>query len=204
MYFRFLPDESSGAMSYLLADLDSGAAVLIDPRSSDMPVLAAMLLEYRLHLQWLLRTHQHEGAQPEEEQALAALGASMVAPGSASCDGELLGFGNEHLRIIATPGHTDGCLSFMWRDRLFCGDLLSVGACPHQPRPASPEALWDSVTRKVFTLPNETLLFCNHARHARMVSSVLEQRCCHPWFAGASRDEFLSRIAHDTAELPPR
>ena len=32
MHFRLLHDEASGAMSYLLADLDAGEAVLIDPR----------------------------------------------------------------------------------------------------------------------------------------------------------------------------
>ena len=31
------------------------------------------------------------------------------------------------------------------RDRPFCGGLLAVDACPHQPQPALPEALWDSV-----------------------------------------------------------
>ena len=71
-------------------------------------------------------------------------------------------FGNELLQAIPTPGHTAGCLSFLWRDRLFCGGLLSVDTCPYQPRPVLPEALWDSATRHVFTLPDETLLFCGH------------------------------------------
>lgn len=87
------------------------------------------------------------------------------------------------------------CLSFLWRDRLFCGDLLTMDACPYQPCPALPESLWNSVTQKVFTLPAETLLFSGHAHLARSVSNVLEQRRWHPWFAGASRDEFLSRLA---------
>jgi hypothetical protein len=70
-----------------------------------------------------------------------------------------------------------------------------VNLCPHQPLPALPDALWDSVTRKIFTLPAETLLFSCHAHRARSVTNVLEQRRWHPWFCGAGRDEFLSRIA---------
>ena len=96
--------------------------------------------------------------------------------------------------MLQTPGHTAGCLSYLWRDRLFCGGLLAVDACPFQPRPALPESLWDSVMNKVFRRPDETLLFTGHAQRARTVSSVLEQRRWHPWFGGATRDEFLARV----------
>ena len=50
--------------------------------------------------------------------------------------------------------------------------LLAVDACPFQPRPAVPEALWDS---------------------------VLEQRRWHPWFGGATRDEFLAPVTSQPA-----
>ncbi|WP_439112690.1 hypothetical protein [Hydrogenophaga sp.] len=45
--------------------------------------------------------------------------------------GNVVCFGHEHLPELATPGQTLGCLSFAWRDRLFCGALLAVDACPH-------------------------------------------------------------------------
>lgn len=205
MYFRMLHDEAGGAMSYLLADLAAGEAVLIDPRGADVPLLAAMLAEHRLRLRWLLRTHEHDDRMPGEAPALDALGAPRIqhrAPGGSH---GLLVFGHEHLRVLATPGHTAGCLSFLWRDRLFCGDLLAVEGCPQQPRPAQPQALWDSVTREVFTLPAETLLFPGHAQCSRTVSSVLEQRRWHPWFADGGRDDFLAQLGkppHDTRITP--
>lgn len=194
MYFRMLYDEASGALSYLLADLDAGEAVLVDPRGADAAVLRAMLAEHRLRLRWVLRTHEHDAALPPAELlALQALDAPRVQARPLP-DG-VVTFGHEVVHTLATPGHTAHCLSFLWRDRLFCGGLLAVDACPWQPRPAEPEALWDSVTREVFTLPAETLLFCGHARTARAVSLVHEQRRMHPWFAGASRDDFLARVA---------
>lgn len=98
-------------------------------------------------------------------------------------------------RILPTPGHTPTCLSFAWRDRLFCGGLLAITACPHQSHPVAPEALWDSVTQRVFTLPDETLLFAGHEQRARAVSTVLEQRRWHPFFANLTRDEFLAHMA---------
>jgi glyoxylase-like metal-dependent hydrolase (beta-lactamase superfamily II) len=193
MYFRMLHDAASAGVTYLLADLAAGEAALIDPRGSDVPVLLAMLGEHRLTLRWVLRTHEHDGKLPRRErEALVALGAPLVEhqpPGETT-----LVFGDEHLQVLATPGHTAGCLSYRWRDRLFSGDLLAADACPHQPGPALPEALWDSVTNRVFSLPDETLLFAGHARRGRAVSTVLEQRLWHPWLGQASRDEFLARV----------
>ena len=204
MYFRILHDDASGELSYLLADMDAREAVLVDPRGRDLPLLSALLAERELRLRWVLRTHQHDGRMPHESALLARLGAPLVqgqnASGNASgveraSEGDVRPFGNELVRVLATPGHTAGCLSFAWRDRLFCGGLLALDGCPHQPRPAAPEALWDSVRQRVFTLPDETLLFAGHERHARAVSTVLEQRRWHPFFAGLSRDAFLARVA---------
>lgn len=194
VYFRLLHDEASGGLSYLLADLDAGEAVLIDPRGADVPVLAAMLDEQRLRLRWLLRTHEHDDVIAGEARALDALDAPRVQHHLPEQEDGVLVFGHEYLRVLTTPGHTAGCLSFLWRDRLFCGGLLAMDACPYQPLPVQPEALWDSVTRTVFTLPAETLLFSGHSRQTRAVSTVLEQRRWHPWFGGASRDEFLARL----------
>ncbi|WP_293633706.1 MBL fold metallo-hydrolase [Polaromonas sp.] len=200
MYFRILHDEASGELTYLLADQDTREAVLVDPRGRDLPVLAALLAERELRLRWVLRTHQHDALHVREPAQLARLGAPLVQGAAGenlrlARDGDVLPFGHELIRVLATPGHTAGCLSFAWRDRLFCGGLLAVDACPHQPLPAQPEALWDSVTQRVFTLPDETLLFAGHERRARAVSTVLEQRRWHPFFAGLSRDEFLARVA---------
>ena len=208
MYFRLLHDERSGAVSYLLGDLETREAVLIDPRGADVPLLGAMLDERQLRLRWLLRTHEHDDLLAGEAAALDALGAPRVQhhPPLSDTTGDaghaVLTFGNEHVQVLRTPGHTAGCLSYLWRDRLFCGGLLAVDACPFQPRPALPEALWDSVVTDVFKRPAETLLFTGHAQRSRAVSNVLEQRRWHPWFGGASRDEFLARVRELPTDRP--
>lgn len=205
MYFRMLPDEVSGAVSYLLADLDAREAVLVDPRAVDLPVLLAMLAEQRLALRWVLRTHEHDGQLPRRERLVPdALGVPQVVHRVPAAP--VLGFGSERVEVRATPGHTTGCLSFLWRDRLFCGDLLNVDACPFRRRPASPEAMWDSVMQQVFTLPDETLLFAAHALRGRVVGMVHEARRWHPWFGGVGRDEFLARVGppgRARAAVPP-
>lgn len=200
MYFRILHDETSGELSYLLADAHAREAVVVDPRGQDLPVIAALLAERDLRLRWVLRTHQHDHLQPHEPALLASLGAPLVQGGSgghfyAAAHGDMLPFGSEVVRVLTTPGHTAACLSFVWRDRMFSGGLLVVDACPHQAVPAEPEAQWDSVMQHVFTQPDETLLFTGCERHARAVSTVLEQRRWNPFFANLSRDAYLARVA---------
>ncbi|OIP16695.1 MAG: hypothetical protein CO105_05535 [Comamonadaceae bacterium CG_4_9_14_3_um_filter_60_33] len=199
MYFRILSNEASGELTYLLADQDARKAVLIDPHSCDLPVLSALLAEGDLRLCWVLRTHQHDALLPSESVRLATLGAPLIQGDALTAlgltDGAVLPFGDELVRVLCTPGHTPSCLSFGWRDRLFCGGLLALTACPHQPHPAEPEALWDSMNQRIFSLPDETLLFASHEQHARAVSTVLEQRRWHPYFAGLTRDEFLAQMA---------
>jgi len=198
MYFRMLNDNHSGEFTYLLADLTAREAVLIDPHGRDIPVLSALLSERELRLRWILRTHHHDALQPQEPALLARLDAPLVqgdamAPTAQKLDA--LPFGDELIHVVATPGHTLSCLSFAWRDRFFCGGLLAVTACSHQAHPLAPEALWDSVMQKVFTLADETLLFVGHEQRTRAVSTVLEQRRWHPYFSGLTRDEFLAHMA---------
>lgn len=203
MYFRMLDDDDGRTISYLLADLPRGEAVLVDPRAADVPLLLAMLAEHRLQLRWVLRTHEHEAQMPRRERLSPG---SLPAPQvlhHPPVDGVAC-FGDEFVEVLPTPGHTAGCLSFRWRDRLFCGGLLAVDGCRYQPQPAAPQALWDSVVDRVFALPDETLLFSGHARGGHAVSTVLEQRRRHPWFAGASRDDFLARVAAQTAATRAR
>lgn len=200
MLFRILHNEASGELAYLLADADAREAVLVDPHSRDLPVFQALLDERGLRLRWVLRTHDHDALLPGEMARLAGLKAPLVQGRACEgavrpVDGAELGFGSEHVRVMETPGHTTDCLSFVWRDRVFCGGLLAVDACSRQPVPAQPAALWDSVIQRIFTLPDETLLFAGHERRARAVSTVLEQRRWHPWFARHTRDEYLTRVA---------
>ncbi len=205
MYFRTLYDEVSGDLTYLLADMQTRQAVLVDPHSRDLSVLTALLAEQELKLRWVLRTHHHDQDHPEEVAQLASLGAPVVQGDGLLCvalncalyrpqDGETLPFGGEVVHVIATPGHTEGCLSYIWRDRVFCGGLLAIEECIHQPFAATPHKLWDSVTLRIFNLPSETLLFSGHARQASSVSTVLDQRRERHSLVACTRDEFLARM----------
>ena len=200
-HFRQIFDPGTFAFTYLLGD-DSGAAVVIDAGSEQttLPVLA-MLAELNLRLDYLLQTHVHDD-EPNDAAALKErTGARVVASEAvrAGADipvrhGDTITFGSEVIHVIGTPGHTSGCLSYLWRDRVFTGDALLIGSCGRTGLMGEdPAALYDSITHRLFVLPGETLVFPGHDRHGRTVSTIAEERERNPAIAGCSRDEFITR-----------
>jgi glyoxylase-like metal-dependent hydrolase (beta-lactamase superfamily II) len=200
-HFRQIFEPRTFAFTYLLGD-DSGAAVVIDAGSerTTLPVLA-MLAELNLRLDYLLQTHVHDDEPNDAAVLKDRTGARVVASEafSASADisvrhGAAITFGSERIHVIGTPGHTPGCLSYLWRDRVFTGDALLIGSCGRTGLTGEdPAALYDSITHRLFVLPGETLVFPGHARHGRTVSTIAEERERNPAIAGCSRDEFITR-----------
>ena len=80
-------------------------------------------------------------------------------------NGETLKAGALEFKAIHTPGHTEACYSYLIEDAVFTGDALfmpdfGVARCDF-PK-GSAETLYDSVTEKLYTLPDETRVFTAH------------------------------------------
>jgi glyoxylase-like metal-dependent hydrolase (beta-lactamase superfamily II) len=202
MYFRQFHDTTSAAMSYLIADSSSGVAVAIDPTPDPCQglVLKALLAERGFALALILLTHTHGGVADDFLAHYPGTGivvgpqGPLASVGRQASHGEVLGFGGESIRVIATPGHTADSLSYLWRDRLFCGDALALGGCPLQTddEDCDPRSIYDSVVDRLFTLPAETLVFPGHDAHGRTVSTIGEERSRNPFFLARSRDAFVT------------
>ena len=76
MYFRQIADSTDGALTYLLGNLASQEAVVIDPAVRQQAVVRALLAERKLALRWILCTHCHGG---DDSAALASLCAEAGA-----------------------------------------------------------------------------------------------------------------------------
>ena len=79
-------------------------------------------------------------------------------------DGETLAAGSLAVKVIATPGHTPACVSFLIGDAVFTGDALfmddyGTGRCDF-PKGSS-AALYDSI-QKLYALPESTRVFVGH------------------------------------------
>lgn len=199
--FRQLLDPPTRAYTYLVADPDSREAVAVDPVSegSALPLLG-LVAELDLRLVYVLCTHVHAGAPTAVPFVQSRTGARVVSSESTPVAAELhvhhgdtLTFGNEVIHVLATPGHTPGSLSYLWRDRVFTGDTLLIRGCGRTDLPdGDAGTLFDSITQRLLVLPGDTLLFPGHETHGRTVSTIAEEREHNPCVTGRSRDEFIT------------
>jgi glyoxylase-like metal-dependent hydrolase (beta-lactamase superfamily II) len=100
-------------------------------------------------------------------------------------DGDELSLGKIKIRAISTPGHTNTCTSYFCEGRVFTGDTLFIrdaGRTDFQE--GSPESMYDSVTRKLFTLPDDTLVFPGHDYKGNMMSTIREEKAHNSKFGG--------------------
>ena len=78
-------------------------------------------------------------------------------------EGEHMHMGDTALKVLATPGHTPGSLSFLCQGELFCGDLVFEGSIGRTDlRGGSLSGLLGSVQREVFPLPDDTRIHPGH------------------------------------------
>lgn len=203
MYFRQLIERNTGALTYLLANHRNRDAVVIDPQPRQDELILALLSERDLRLKLVLRTHQHTTNHVDCDDLCLRTGAEVVLSKATGCKrpnkkvahGDTLVFGDEVLRVLETPGHTPDSISFLWRDRLFSGDALEPRACsPVDDPECDVGRMYDSVTRRLFLLPDETLVFPGHMVDGRTVSTIAEERLHNPYFAAKSRDAFAALL----------
>ena len=205
MHIRQLFDRETSTFTYLLIDEATQNAAVIDPVREQLDRDVRLNQELGLSLRYILDTHVHAdhvtSAAALAERTGAVTAASELG---ASCamhhlrDRDLIVFGRTRLRAFETPGHTRDSLSFY----VFTGDALFVrgtGRSDFQNGDAG--TLYDSITRKLFLLPERTVVWPGHDYRGHATSTIGEERRYNPRLAGKSREEFIAIMAE--LELPP-
>ncbi|MEA5574354.1 MBL fold metallo-hydrolase [Calothrix sp. UHCC 0171] len=201
MLFRQLFDSESSTYTYLLADENTKAAILIDPVLEQVERDLKLLRELGLSLRFCLETHVHADHITGTAKLREATGCLGIVPAKAqvACadkhikDGDTLQLGTINIQAIATPGHTDSHMTYyVNRDRLFTGDALFIRGCGRTDfQSGDAGVLFDSVTQRLFTLPDNTLVYPGHDYRGHTVSTIAEEKQSNPRFSGRSREEFI-------------
>ncbi len=199
-FFKQLFDPATWTYTYILGDTNKNEAVIIDSVLEQVERDLAILNTNWLKLVGILETHVHADHITGAGKLREATGAKTYVSeeGGAPCadnlirDGVKISFGDQVIEVIATPGHTAGCVSYLWQDRIFTGDALLIDGCGRTDfQSGNPAQLYHSITDKILSLPDETLVYPGHDYKQRYVSSVAEQKQTNPRLANKTEAEFI-------------
>lgn len=226
MLFRQLYDRESSTYTYLIADLELKEAILIDPVLEQVERDFKLLQELGLSLRYCLETHIHADHITGTGKLRKLTGCLGIVPerANADCanrhiqDEEDLELGSIVIEAIATPGHTDSHMAYLVNaERVLTGDALFIrgcgrtdfqqasGTCALRRRVSSLQSgnagtLYDSVTQRLFTLPETTLVYPAHDYRGHTVSTIGEEKHYNPRFA-RDRADFIQFM--NDLDLPP-
>jgi sulfur dioxygenase len=180
-------DDRAESRTYIVGDLDSGEAVIIDAVIENVERDLGIIKEFGWKIIYTIETHIHAdhitGASMIKDRTGAKIvygaGVKGVVAGVDVFmhEGQELRFGDTTIQALATPGHTDSCTSYVLPGAVFTGDSMLIrGNGRTDFQGGSAEKLFDSVRKKLFTLPDDTIVYPGHDYTGRVSSTIGEEK----------------------------
>lgn len=199
MIVRQLFDADTSTYTYLVADPETRTAALIDPVLEQVERDLALVRELGLTLAYVLETHVHADHVTAAGTIRSRTGARTVAGarGAPCADvavshGDAIELGALTIRVLETPGHTDDSVSYCVPGAVFTGDALLIrGTGRTDFQNGDPGTLYDSITRVLFSLPDDTAVYPGHDYKGRTMSTIAEEKAHNPRLCGKTRDAFI-------------
>lgn len=211
--FYQLFESTSSTYTYLLADPLSKEGLIIDPVLETVERDYKLVQELGIRLLYTLETHVHADHITGSGLLASKTGATIAmhkdsgaAFGIGLEDGQVLRFGNYELKVIATPGHTNSCLCYLVENTVFTGDTLLIrGNGRTDFQQGSAKTLYESIQQKLYSLPDDTLVFPAHDYNGMSHSTIgLEKTYNRRITASTSEQEFVQTMAKLQLPLPKK
>lgn len=209
MLVRQLFDAQTFTFTYIVADNFGSEAIIIDPVDSKVEQYMKLLKELNLKLKYVFDTHVHAdhitaaGKLRELTDCITLLGAGTNAKCVSKVvkDGEKIQVGTLEFTVLETPGHTQDSYCLYTPTMVFTGDTLFVrGTGRTDFQAGNPVDQYNSIVNKLFSLPEETLVYPGHDYNGNTRSSIWEEKNFNPRLAGKGVAEFKEIM--DNLNLP--
>lgn len=214
LIFQQLFDLQSSTFTYLLADAVTKEAVFIDTVIGNVDRDLNLMDELGLKLVYVLDTHIHADHVTGSGKIRSSRGVKTAVPKNANVpcadlnlsEGDEIIFGQFKILVLETPGHTDASVSYVCEGMVFSGDALLIrGTGRTDFQSGSAPELYDSITKKLFTLPAATKLYPAHD-YKGFTSSTIEAEFKHNPRAGAgkTKDQFVQIMSELKLAYPKK
>jgi glyoxylase-like metal-dependent hydrolase (beta-lactamase superfamily II) len=212
MEIRQLLDPHSSTYSYLLWDAQTRDAALIDPVLDQAARDIRLVRELGLTLRYTLETDVHADHVTASGLLRRRLNSIVLVHenSGSKCadvllkDADRIPLGREKIGVLHTPGYSDSAITYCLPASAFTGDTLLVrGRGRTVFRSGDAAALYDSVTRRLFSLADDTIVFPGHDYSGRPYSTIGEEKAFNPWLGnGTRREEFVAFMNRQQADPP--
>jgi sulfur dioxygenase len=201
MIFRQLFEPVSSTYTYVLGCAETGQALLVDPVLPAWQRDLAALNALSLKLAFTVETHVHADHITAALRLRRETGCRIAYPAASRVpcadlaieEGGELRAGGVTLTPLFTPGHTDDHFSYQLDGRVLTGDALLIDGCGRTDfQNGDAATLYRSVRERLFTLPEDTLVYPAHDYQQRRVSTIAQERSRNPRLGGGrSLPEFV-------------
>jgi glyoxylase-like metal-dependent hydrolase (beta-lactamase superfamily II) len=200
---------SAGCLSYLLGCAKDKICVVIDPEVDKADDYVALVAFLGSKLLYVIDTHTHADHNSACKVMRERYGVKVVMHRAADApyvdmrvdDGQEIKFGQQSLKVIHTPGHTQDAMCLLFKDRIFTGDTLLIGGCGRTDLPGgSAEAQYQSLL-KLKSLGNEIRVYPGHD-YREAVSTLGEEKQKNSRLLIASQEEFIQLMTSRKPPLP--
>jgi hydroxyacylglutathione hydrolase len=188
---------------YILGDKDSGEGIVIDPGGAAEAIVARAKQAGITTVKWIVNTHGHVdhvaknadlhrltnapiAIHEEDAKMLASQSNYMLsmfdadpspAPARLLKDGDRIEFGNSYVEVIHTPGHAPGAICLYTPGYVITGDTLFVGGVGRTDLPGgSSQVLMQSISDRLFSLPDETVVLPGHDYGMTPTSTIAREK----------------------------
>lgn len=176
------PLEPFANNAYVIADSEAAEAIVVD-----MPFQSAQTLEAvrGLRVTAILLTHTHPDHCAEYDLVKGATGAPVLCHPDERlmpaekidrplADSDHLAVGGLSVAVIHSPGHTPGGCCFLVGRHLISGDTLFPGGPGHSNSPQDLQQTIASITKRLYTLPDDTIVLPGHGDNTTIERSRQE------------------------------
>jgi len=212
--FRQWFDRESCTYTYLLGDPETKEALIIDPVIQLAERDAQQVKDMGLNLKYVMNTHLHAdhitGTGLLKRLLSCTNVKSVISKASgAQADvyveqGDELKFGDMAVEVRNTPGHTNGCVSYVFHEgkRVFTGDAVLIRGCGRTDfQEGCSEILYNSVQTQIFSLPDDYFLYPAHDYKGLTVSTIGEEKKFNPRLT-KPLDEFKTIMSNLNLDYP--